>query len=779
MSAVGRVVGSGVGRRRVQTVVIGLVVLIATASVVLGTTLVVASDAPFDRAFAQQSGAHLTVQYDAAEVTEAELTATAGASGVTASAGPFPSTVAAPTIGRVNRMSMLTVVGRADPGVDVDAVTLSEGRWVTGPGEIVLTGFHADRGTGSPLGETVRFPDLPDGPTLTVVGLAESVSGTAGAWVWPDQITSLSPSGRVDAYQMLYRFGSADTTADMESGLAAVTSALPRDAVSGSVSWLTTREAASAEASLLVPFLIAFGVLGVTLAVLIVATVVTGAVGSSTRRIGVLKALGFTPAQVVWAHVAQAVIPAAVGAALGTVAGNLLTVPVLAETNRLYGTSDSGVVWWIDALAVAGSLVVVAVTALIAASRAGRMRAVDALAMGRTRRGGRGRLLAGAASRLPLPRPVTLGLAQPFARPGRAASVVAAVAFGAAAVTFAVGLSGSLGQIQAGVGLADVTVARMGPPPMEDGRPTGLDDTAVTAAITAQPGTVSHTGVARSEMSVAGLTESVEVLGFTENDSTHGYRMVSGDWISGPGEIVAATPFLTATGKAVGDSLVLDHQGTAVTVRIVGEVFNTESRGMQLLTDAATLATPEGPAPVMEYRITVAAGTDPADYSSALNPALSDLNAHASPAEQEAADFVLVINALTALLTLLLVAVVALGVLNTVVLETRDRIHDLGIHKALGMLPRQTVTMVIASVTVTGVVGGLIGLPLGVYLQRTIVSDMGVSAGYRLPDSVLDVYGTGELVLLGFGGLVIAVLGALLPAGWAARTRTAVALRTE
>jgi len=34
-------------------------------------------------------------------------------------------------------------------------------------------------------------------------------------------------------------------------------------------------------------------------------------------------------------------------------------------------------------------------------------------------------------------------------------------------------------------------------------------------------------------------------------------------------------------------------------------------------------------------------------------------------------------------------------------------------------------------------------------------------------------------VLFGVGGLVIAVLGSLLPAGWAARTRTATALRTE
>ena len=64
------------------------------------------------------------------------------------------------------------------------------------------------------------------------------------------------------------------------------------------------------------------------------------------------------------------------------------------------------------------------------------------------------------------------------------------------------------------------------------------------------------------------------------------------------------------------------------------------------------------------------------------------------------------INTLTALLTLMLITVAALGVLNMVVLETRERVHDLGVHKALGMTPRQTITMVIASVVVTGLIGG-------------------------------------------------------------------------
>ncbi len=56
---------------------------------------------------------------------------------------------------------------------------------------------------------------------------------------------------------------------------------------------------------------------------------------------------------------------------------------------------------------------------------------------------------------------------------------------------------------------------------------------------------------------------------------------------------------------------------------------------------------------------------------------------------------------------------------------------------------------------------------------------MGRAVGTGLPSPVLDVYGPVQLLLLWLGGVVIAVLGALIPAGWAARVSTATALRTE
>jgi putative ABC transport system permease protein len=130
-------------------------------------------------------------------------------------------------------------------------------------------------------------------------------------------------------------------------------------------------------------------------------------------------------------------------------------------------------------------------------------------------------------------------------------------------------------------------------------------------------------------------------------------------------------------------------------------------------------------------------------------------------------------------MTLLLAAVAALGVLNTVVLQTRERVHDLGVFKAVGMSPRQTIAMVVCSVAGVGLLAGLIAVPLGIAVHRYVLPVMGNAAQTAVPAAFLNVYHPAELVLLALAGLAIAVAGALAPAGWAAKTRTASALRAE
>ncbi|MFI6033512.1 ABC transporter permease [Streptomyces sp. NPDC051315] len=782
MSALGTVVRSGVGRRRLQTLVIGLATMMAVAASVLGGSLLVVSGAPFDDAFAEQRGAHLSVQFDARKVSAGQLSKSRDAEGVSSAAGPFRTATLTPRADGAGPGWPMTVVGRGDPGRDVDEVALLDGRWPTRSGETVLS---ADSPLMPTIGLKIVFPDLSGGPTLTVVGVARSVTRTADAWVVPSQMPALTAPGS-GGYQMLYRFTDADSAARITAGGRAVKRSLPPGTAVGEQSWLTVRKTAGRDTAPYVPFLIAFGALGLVMSVLIVGNVVASAVGTATRRIGILKAVGFTPAQVVRAYVGQVLIPAAVGTALGVLAGHLLAVPVLAETEEVYGTSSLAVAPWVDLAVTAGVLGLVAGTAWASAWRAGRLRTVDALAVGRTASAGRGRWAARLAGRLPLPRPVALGLARPFARPARTLAMGTAVLFGAIAVTFTVGMSASLGQVMKARAhdAADVVVPAplpdFGPQGRDPDQQTEADPAAVAAAVEAAAGTGAYYSAATVRATVSGLTGTVDVIAFTGDASWGGYTMVSGRWIDRPGEAVVPTPFLAATGTRVGEAVTLHGLAEPVTVRVVGEVLDPRNDGMQVFTDASTLTAARPDLTETSHHIAVTSDTDVPGYVDALNEDLAPLGVTARAGGLDAGgDMVVTLNALSVILTLMLVAVAALGVLNGVLLDTRERVREIGVHKALGMTPRQTVAMVLTSVVVTGLVAGALGVPLGVALHGRVLPAMGDSVGLRLPDSVIAVYHGAELLALALGGLLIATLGALLPAGWAARTRTATALRTE
>ncbi|MEU7317723.1 ABC transporter permease [Streptomyces sp. NPDC007083] len=798
--ALGRIVRSGVGRRRVQTTVIAVATMMAVAAAVVAGSLMVAAAAPFDHAFSKQRGPHLTALFDPDKASAAQLTETRTLPGVTASAGPYPSMALRPVDRSGFRMPTLTLAGRSGPDGDVDRLDLKSGRWPEKPGEIVLSASF--EGPAVEIGAVLKASATKNAPTLSVVGFAVSAGRTADAWTTPAQVVALASKGSPATRQMLYRFDHASTKGQIRADRKRLAAAVSPGALLGTQSWLDTKRATAQGAAATVPFVMAFGVLGIVMSVIIVSSVVSGAVGTSLRRIGILKAVGFTPREIVRAYVAQALIPATVGIALGVVLGNLLAVPLLADTEQVYGTVSLSVAWWVDVAVPAAALVVVGLAAFVPALRAGRLNTVGALAVGRSPRTGRGQWAHRMMGLLPLPRPVTYGLATPFTHPVRSLAVLLAVAFGTVAATFAVGLTSSLtavGTSQDPESRAAVTVTttRLNtlapPPPPPAGKsaatptpgrdrakdtptPEAADPVKVRAALTSQAGTASYYGKDRTEVAVAGVSGAVQATLY-EGDARSGrYEMISGHWITGKGQVVVPTRFLERTSTEVGDTVRVTYEKKTASLRIVGESFDTSGSKLEIHLDMADFPTAEPSSFLVELKSGVSADEYAHRVAAALEPLGGDATANTSSGQE---GVLLLMSAMAVLLTLMLISVAGLGVLNSVILDTRERVHSLGVCKAIGMTPGQTVSLVLASVTVIGVLGGLIGVPTGYALHGLVMPLMGRAAGTSMPAPVIDVYEPSQLILLGLGGIAIAALGALIPAGWAARARTATALRTE
>ena len=780
-----RAAASGVARRRVQSAVLFVVVLAASAAATLGLALYTSANEAFEKNFAEYHGAQLAVFINSKRAANSDLARTAHLPEVTTYAGPYPATTV--TFGGTGApLQPLTVVGRPALGGPLDGLTLDNGHWPAAADEIDLAPYYVGF-AGFPPGSTLTVKGLAGKPRLVVAGKAGSAARDEGAWMTPAGVAALVAAGAPAQQEMLYTFRSAATAVQVSADLKAIEAVLPKGAVVSSVSWLGTSDQLGDVQGINTPFVLAFALLAIVLAALITAAVVSAVIVASNRRIGILKGIGFTPAQITAAYLLQVIVPAVPGCAVGVFLGRRWVLPMIGAGGGIFKVPIT-VPLWVMVAAPAATIAVVALAGLVPAVRASRLSTITAITAGQApavRAGHRAQRL---FARLPAPRPVTLGLAAPFSRPGRSVLTAAVVCSGVAAVVLAVGLNASVAAFTtvplAGEGQAEVTLAVTG------AGLTPLDSrqrAAVTSALASLPG-ISH--------SVAGLTVMGGLLGASSELSVPGLQfplltrvyagdsgwlqgtLITGTWYGKPGQIVVNHEFLTQTGLSVGDELTLSAGGHPIRTTIVGETF--EAGPAEVFAGSATFAGTPLATTVTQYDIGLRPGTDTAAYMAALTRRLgSSAYAVAGPMTINADGLRNIDTSLIRWLTLLVVVLAALGVLNAMIMVVRERVHDLGVAKAIGMTPRQTVSMVLLWAVAPAVGAAVIGVPVALVLHDLTVQAIGSRTDIGAPAALVNVYPAGQLALLALAGLGFAVLGSLGPAIWAAVSRTAAVLRTE
>ena len=319
-------------------------------------------------------------------------------------------------------MGPVQTVGRSTPNGPVDTVDLTSGHWPDGPGQMVFDarpGLVGGPGGQLELGSTFQATTLPGQPVLTIVGFATSITRSAMGWVTPAEATTLradvakvpvSSTGSRHSVQqhsvqrhssdpasaagvtttppieqLLYRFTSASTDAQIRTDEAALTRVIPAAAIVGTNNWLTQQSRSDSTSSIMEPFVVAFALIGLIMAILIVSNVVSGAVVAQYQRIGVLKSLGMTPGQVIAVYLNRIGWPALVGCVVGVVLGSLLSAPVLDKSAGAYGVGHQSVPPWVLLAAPLGMLALTMLAAFGPALRASRLSATEAIAAGRAR----------------------------------------------------------------------------------------------------------------------------------------------------------------------------------------------------------------------------------------------------------------------------------------------------------------------------------------------------------------------------------------------------------
>jgi len=266
-----------------------------------------------------------------------------------------------------------------------------------------------------------------------------------------------------------------------------------------------------------------------------------------------------------------------------------------------------------------------------------------------------------------------------------------------------------------------------------------------------------------------------------------GWDITSGSWYARPGQVVVNTAYPAAARLAVGQVIRLTVGGRAVTVRVTGEVYAPAPVVGALLTSWQTLRGMSAGLVVHRFLVTLRPGTGRQAYQAALSRVLGPgftVSVVSLGAPGTVALFGQVDTSLMGLLTVLVAVLAGLGVLNAVLMLTRERVRDLGVFKAVGMTPRQVIVMVTCWAAAPAIAASIIALPAGMALQDAVVQAVGRAqpAFVRFatpPASLVHVYSPGGLALLALAGVAIAIVGALGPATWAAAARTTIALRAE
>jgi putative ABC transport system permease protein len=790
MRAIFTVAWSEVRRRRLQSAVIVVMVALAGGTITLGINLLLESRSPYDRAFEAQNGAHLRVFYDARRVTPGQLASTPAAIGASASAGPWPSVYVTVLHGESSHgqsRHQLDLVGRDRPEGAAERLRLASGRWVQAPDEVVVTRAFAAANRLS-LGDHLVSLHTADKPSLTVVGETVDVSQTSAAsdyssvqsisraqraWVLPSQVADLA-GGSGLGYEMAYRFGSPPTQAQLRDDMGRLRASLPPGAISGASNYLATRDIYQAENQWLLVLLLAFGILALVASLATVVNLVLGTVLAGYRDIGVSKALGFTPFQVVASLVAAMTIPALPGCALGIPAGVALSLPLANQAaERLNLPSPSAVSPLAALLALGGILVGVMAAAALPALRAGRMSAVQAIAAGGAPRSPQAWGPSHRLQHLRLPRPLSLGAGDAFARPLRGGLTVLAVLIGVTTIVVAFGLRESLGQVVPVISQVNGDVSLV--------RERTVSDRRVMAILNDQPQTRRVLAAGNGAVVVPGLADPVDSVAFRGDPSGLGWStfLVRGRWPgAGRGEVLLRRSVFDQAGLDVGSSFDGVIAGRPLRLHVVGEVTAVD---FGAVLDWSTLTAADPGAEPDRYVVQLRPGANADAYAAAVQAREPDFLTVTpnQEAHDSTNDTINTLNGLMAVLVLILGLIAAAGVFSTILLHVRERSRDVAILKAVGMSPRQLLTMVMTSSAVLGVIGGLVAMPLGVRTYHRVMTQLAQQIGNNAPPFAFDVLHPATLYPLGAMGLAIALAGAFFPARRAARSRAAEILRSE
>jgi putative ABC transport system permease protein len=259
-----------------------------------------------------------------------------------------------------------------------------------------------------------------------------------------------------------------------------------------------------------------------------------------------------------------------------------------------------------------------------------------------------------------------------------------------------------------------------------------------------------------------------QAYGWTPVRGDVGWTMLDGHEPA-PGQVVAGTKIADRLGVEVGDVVQVGEVSLEVSGIGIGPVLNAEPFGRSVLVHPTDLPSVASVAPFHEALLTAR----PDD----LDAVVADWSARYESFSRELPRPVrdlYELGSLPILLGLFLALVAALVLAHALVVTVRQRARDLAVMRALGSTRFDAGAVMVSMAVTTGLIGVVLGIPLGLALARLVWHEVAVATGVAG-----DLLVPPGAVVAGVGVLVGAMVLSLVPAVRAARTPPAVLLRGD
>jgi putative ABC transport system permease protein len=457
-----------------------------------------------------------------------------------------------------------------------------------------------------------------------------------------------------------------------------------------------------------------FGIIALVAAPCAIANVTAGRVLMHRQDIAMLKALGFTPGQVVRMLLAEQTALGVAGAGLGVLAARVVTSP---EFIRPPDGTPVGLAplpgSWVTLIAV-GTVLAVAIATVIPAWRAGLVSPVAAVQASPPR--GHLSLIARLGLLVHLPAALVLGARDSLTRRLPASLTVFGLAIPMVMITIALtcwstidGFARDPGRI----GLAAALTVSQGsyPKPV-----TGL-----TAGVgTAYPG-------ARFDTLLPGDNGTFTALAMGMSGRPYPFNVVAGRLYAAPDEAVAGQGFLDLMHLAVGDLTGVTVDGVYVDVRIVGRVVDPENNGDVLAFGLDALSAAGDPQAAQFYSVVLRPGVSVAAAQARLLSASDDrldVQRVANPA-----DGLGIVRVVIAVSVVILAVIGLANLLTATAIGLRDHRHEVGVLAALGLTPRQVMATLVVNTTILTLIGVAGGVAVGMAVAPRLINMQGQASG--------------------------------------------------